>query len=370
MNSWRTDGQGRCGACLRFMRACTAPLEPYRRSLTRTTSPHLPLLPLSRPHTTECAAGAGSFADLTYANLPAQSRGFPTTQPDGVTCAHRYYDPRTRNGSRVKGHCDTRNPRVLQHLHLDAPGCQCWTCPPGWTSDGGQASVTFCYPTVLPRYLKVEVEVNTAPPNVSVPPPFDSTNLSTADSIFTSLATTMSAPPRSVAAAQDGVSKWVGPVQRFGAVQRDTRDPAAAASYSSSYFIEGTNHRAVSVFATILTVNAAASAVATAVDAARQACMHLTGGPTACAACRNATGWDICGAVADGGMVASRPPHVLRFALSEVHRPALGHEPRKVREGRCRSSVWCRAMGGLLTELFTTAHPPGSLNAHTRPTLR
>lgn len=264
----------------------------------------------------ECAAGSGTFADTQTFGAPdmgnVSASALPTQPPNASICVHRRFNKKARSRNRLPGHCDPRNPRVLQNLYVDPSVCKCQRCPAGWTSDGGPPGVTFCYPAVIPRYLKVEVELATPPPNISFASPYDGTNMTTAKSIFARLATTMSSPPRGVGNAS---KTWVGPLRRFGAVQKDGLPQLSD----------------VSAFATIFTINSTADTVATALAAVSQHCLELADAG-ACAACRNATGWDICSAAALGGLMASRPPRLLRFALLQVPPPFYGLVPSKVRD--------------------------------------
>jgi hypothetical protein len=193
-------------------------------------------------------------------------------------------------------HCSGANPRVIQRFFVDPSECQCRPCPSGWTSSGGPPKVTFCYPTVLPRYFKMEIEL-TSPNNYSQ---YDFTPSETAMSVADAFAQAMVASH----------------VRRYGTLvlQPPTDQPA-----QDSFF--GVQPRATSIFETTYTFNGTEADVADLVSAA-ESCRTL-GTPSGCTSCR----WDLCGIFG-----ATAPSSVLyRLGVASIATSLFNVPPAVVR---------------------------------------
>jgi hypothetical protein len=189
--------------------------------------------------------------------------GFTATHP-ADECLYRIENPTYLSPLRRAEDCNGANPRVIQHFFVDPRACQCRPCPTGWTSSGGPPKVAFCYPTVLPRYFKMEIELKT-PNNYSH---YDFTDWETAENVVDAFAQAM--------VALD--------VRRFGAL---VLPPPVSASPQDSYF--GVQPRVTSIFETIYTFNGTEADLASLISNA-QSCRALDT-PSSCASCR----WDLCG---------------------------------------------------------------------------
>lgn len=190
--------------------------------------------------------------------------GFTGVQP-ADTCLYRIDNPTYTSPLRRAEDCSGASPRVIQQMFVDPPECQCRACPAGWTSLGGPPKVAFCYPKVLPRYFKMEIEFVT-PNDYSR---YDITNWTAAESVMDSFAQTMVASG----------------VRRYGALvlQPLTGEPEQGSAF-------GVQPRETSIFATVYTFNGTEADLAALVSAA-QSCRSLDT-PSGCALCR----WDLCGA--------------------------------------------------------------------------
>lgn len=212
--------------------------------------------------TCECAVGFGTYVTTAFeTSLPYP--GFTDVQPANA-CLYRIDNPTYFSPLRRAEHCSGINPRVIQNMFVDPPECQCRACPAGWTSSGGPPGVAFCYPEVLPRYLKMEIELAT-PNNFSQ---YDFTSLETANSVMNVLAQTMVASG----------------AQRYGAL---VLQPPTGQPPEDSVF--GVQLRETSVFATTYTFNGTEADLAALVSAITS-CSAL-GTPSGCTSCR----WDLCG---------------------------------------------------------------------------
>ena len=176
------------------------------------------------------------------------------------SCLHRISDPVLKSRDLVLGQCDTSKPRVNQKYYVDSPACMCSPCPNGWTSTGGPPSVTFCFPEVIPRYFKMEIEMAT-PSNFS---DYDFTNLPLAAAVMDAFAKEMS---------QDVASHEI---VRFGAVQR----------------MNVGQLNEVSVFACTYTFKGTEVELAQLMPSAR-ACAQLSYQDD-CDLCSGKAGWNLC----------------------------------------------------------------------------
>lgn len=211
--------------------------------------------------TCECAVGFGTYVTTAFETSLSYS-GFTSMQPADA-CLYRIDNPIYTSPLLQAEHCSGASPRVIQHFFVDPPECQCKACPVGWTSSGGPPKVAFCYPEMLPRYFKIELELTT-PNNFSQ---YDSTPLSMAESVMEALAQTVVASR----------------VRRYGALvlQRPTGEVP-----QDSIF--GVQPQETSVFTTIYTFNGTEAELADLVKGT-ETCIGL-GGPSGCASCR----WNLC----------------------------------------------------------------------------
>lgn len=254
----------------------------------------------------ECAAGSGTFVTTAFeTSLPYPD--FSGTQPSD-TCLYRIDNPRYLSPLRQAEHCSGANPRVIQHFFVNPPECQCRLCPAGWTSSGGPPKVAFCYPTVLPRYVKLEIEVAT-PNNYSR---YDFTPSSTAESVLDAFAHAM--------VASD--------VKRYGTT---VLLPPTGPPLQDSYF--GVQPQEISVYAATYTFNGTEADLAFLVNAALS-CRAL-GTPSGCASCR----WDLCGV-----FNITAPSSVLyQLGIVSIPTSMFNVPPALVRgqvDAQC-SSRWC-----------------------------
>lgn len=209
----------------------------------------------------ECDVGFGTYVTTAFDTSLSYS-GFSSVQPADA-CLYRVDNPICASPRRRDEHCSGANPRVIQNMFVDPPECQCRACPVGWTSAGGPPNVASCYPEVLPRYFKMEMELTT-PNNYSQ---YDSTPLSTAESVMEALAQTVVASS----------------VRRCGALV--LQPPTGEAPRD---LIFGVQPQDTSVFATIYTFNGTEAELA-ALTNAMESCRVL-GDPSGCAFCR----WNLC----------------------------------------------------------------------------
>lgn len=213
--------------------------------------------------TCECAEGSGTYITTAFeTSLPFPV--FSDTQPADA-CLYRIDNPTYVSPLRRPEHCGGTNPRVLQQFFVDPPECECRVCPLGWTSPGGAPAVAFCYPEVLPRYFKLEIEMMT-PNNFSQ---YDFTSLETANSVMDAFAQTMVA---------SGVHRYGALVLQPPAGQPPENSPFGVAQLQET-----------STFATTYTFNGTEADLATLVNVI-MSCRALDT-PSGCTSCQ----WDLCG---------------------------------------------------------------------------
>lgn len=275
--------------------------------------------------TCECAGGFGTYVTTAFeTSLPYP--GFTNVQP-ADECLYRIDNPTYLSSLRRPEHCSGANPRVIQNFFVDPPECGCRACPSGWASAGGPPAVTFCYPEVLPRYLKMEIELVT-PNNYSQ---YDFTSLATAETAMDSFAQTM---------ATSGV-------QRYGSLllQPPTDQPLESSAF-------GVPLRETSIFATIYTFNGTKADLAGLISAA-ESCRAF-GIPSGCASCQ----WDLCGV-----FNSSAPSSVLyRLGVSPIPTSLFNIPPSLVREEtvltRRVDADASMVVGGSFLFARTYAQPP------------
>ena len=215
------------------------------------------------------------------------------------TCLYRIDNPTYASPLRRAEDCSGANPRVIQHFFVDPPECQCQACPSGWTSSGGAPKVAFCYPTVLPRYFKMDIEITT-PNNYSQ---YDFTDLTTAEGVLDAFAQAMVAAD----------------VRRYGAL---ALLPPTTVSLPPQDLYFGVQPRLTSIFATMYTFNGTEADLAALISAS-ESCRAL-GTPSGCASCR----WDLCGIFS-----STAPSSVLyRIAVSSIPFSMFNIRPSLVRD--------------------------------------
>ena len=146
--------------------------------------------------------------------------------------------------------------------------------------------MAFCYPIVLPRYFKMEVEMTT-PNNYSQ---YDFTNLTTASSVMDSFAETIVSTD----------------VRRFGAVVRRPNEQLQATAF----------------FSTIYVFNGTQADVDALVNAA-QSCLDL-GGTSGCSSCE----WNLC----ETFNSTAPSSNLLQFGISTVPTSLFNVKPSNVSE--------------------------------------
>ena len=277
--------------------------------------------------TCECAGGFGTYVTTAFeTSLPYT--GFTNVQP-ADECLYRIDNPMYVSPLRRAEHCSGANPRVIQDFFVDPPECECRACPLGWVSAGGPPAVAFCYPEVLPRYFKIELELAT-PNNFSQ---YDFTPLSTAESVMEALAGTMVAHS----------------VLRCGSLvlQRLTGEAPRDAMF-------GVQPQETSIFATIYTFNGTEADLAGLVSAA-ESCRAL-GTPSGCASCQ----WDLC------GLFSSAAPSSVLYRLGVLPIPTslFNIPPSLVRDSvltirvdSVASHPWTCGLIPLCAHIYTTSNP-------------
>lgn len=208
----------------------------------------------------ECAVGSGTFATNDFGNPSrADLSSFSFDQPSD-SCLHRIYNPLFASPNLLVGNCDASNPRVIQSTYVDPPACACQSCPTGWTSKGGPPRVTFCFPQVIPRYFKMELEMATPTESSD----YDFTNLQLATKIMDAFAKEMS---QNVEA---------GNIVQYGAVQKMNVEMLSEKStFASIYTFRGTDQELSQLVLRAL------------------ACVQLSA-PDDCMLCSSAAGWNLC----------------------------------------------------------------------------
>lgn len=244
--------------------------------------------------TCECAMGSGTYVTTAFESSLGYP-GFTDAQPADA-CLYRIDNPLYLSPLRRAGHCNGANPRIIQNFFVDPSECQCQACPAGWTSSGGPPKVAFCYPEVLPRYFKMEMELAT-PNNYSQ---YDFTSLTVAESSMDAFAQTMVAST----------------AQRYGSLM--LRPPTGKAPPDSFF---GVQPQETSVFATVYTFNGTEAELADIMNG-MESCRGL-GGPHGCTLCR----WNLCEVFS-----STAPSSVLyQLGLSSIPTSVFNVRPSLVR---------------------------------------
>lgn len=249
------DGQTclKCGAnwqynqkenqCGRYSPAFPIIFKPYLSVLSLRSKVkvcniyiYISIAPIHRFWTTECAEGAGTYADTFYSHPPSTSSLRTGPLMTDNTCMYRIFNPAFHSVSRLPGHCNPANPRVIQQSYIDHPDCTCKSCGTRWTSNGGPPRVAFCYPQVIPQYFKLEVILSTPMKRRG---PYDYTS-------FTSAIKVMSALAQAAIVSSLGTGLEI---KRYGAIQRgDLKLPPTDSShFASIYVFNGTRENLLAV---------------------------------------------------------------------------------------------------------------------------
>lgn len=243
----------------------------------------------------ECTAGFGTYLTTAFETSPPPSNEEFASEQPADACLYRIDNPTYLSPLRRDEHCSGPNPRVIQQFFVDPPECECQACPVGWTSSGGPPKVAFCYPEVLPRYIKMEMEIAT-PNNYSQ---YDFTPFSTAESVMEAFADMVVASG----------------VRRYSAL---VREPLTREGPRDSFF--SVQPQETSVFSTIYTFNGSEAELTDIMNS--MVSYRELGTPSGCASCK----WDLCEVF--NSTAASSV--LFRFVLSHISTSVFNIRPSLV----------------------------------------